>query len=71
MKPWMASIKEPTNYYKDPINQENEPRIDINLEYAHGYRCHDCRSNVKYLKNGMVLFHTACLGVVLDIASNI
>lgn len=70
MKPWMGNVKEPKNYYKDPINQEKPPLIDLQLEHAHGYRSNDCRNNVRYLKNGQIVYHTASLGVVMDIINN-
>lgn len=66
MKPWMSNVKEPTSYYKDPINQTKPPKVHMMLEYAHGYRSHDCRNNIKYLKNGNIVYHTASLGVVMD-----
>jgi len=33
---------------------------------VHGYRSFDTRNNVKWTKNGTVLYHTAALGIVLD-----
>lgn len=66
IKPWMGAIKEPSNYYKDPLNQNKAPMVDISLEYVHGYRSRDCKNNVRYLKNGSILFNTAALGVVMD-----
>ena len=40
--------------------------IDLEIEHAFGYRGNDCNNNVKYLKNGCILFHTASLGIVMD-----
>lgn len=40
--------------------------IDLTLEYVHGYRHKDCRNNVKYAKNGNIIYNTAALGVSLD-----
>lgn len=45
--------------------------IDIELDYVHGYRSYDSRNNVKYLKNGSIVYHTAGLGVVMDVVNNI
>ena len=71
MKPWISSVKEPTSYYKDPPNQSKVPRIEIQLDYAHGYRSNDCRNNLRYLRNGFIVYHTASLGVVMDTVANI
>ena len=43
--------------------------IDLQLEQAHGYRSNDCHNNVRYLKNGQIVYHTASLGVVMDIVN--
>lgn len=70
MKPWMNNIKEPSSYYKDPINQNTPPLVDLEIEHAHGYRGSDCSNNVKFLKNGCILYHTASLGIVMDTITN-
>eukprot|EP01022_Parablepharisma_sp_SALTPOND_P009431 TRINITY_DN1391_c0_g1_i1.p1 TRINITY_DN1391_c0_g1~~TRINITY_DN1391_c0_g1_i1.p1 ORF type:complete len:2151 (-),score=139.11 TRINITY_DN1391_c0_g1_i1:21-6473(-) len=41
------------------------PDANIKIKYVHGYRAYDTRNNVKWTKNGCVLYHTAGLGVVL------
>ena len=41
------------------------------IDYVHGYRSKDCRNNVKYLKNGSIVYHTAILGIVMDVVSNV
>jgi microtubule-associated protein-like 6 len=71
MKPWAGNVKEPTSYYKDPINQSKPPMIDLQLEFAHGYRSNDCRNNILYLKNGFLVYHTASLGIVMDHTNNV
>jgi microtubule-associated protein-like 6 len=40
------------------------------LEYAHGYRTKDCRNNLKYLSENEVSYHTAALGVIMNIDSS-
>ena len=69
-KPYLA-IKEPSNYYKDPLNQSKVPLVDLVLEYVHGYRSKDCRNNLKYLKNGMIVYNAAALGVLMDPVGNV
>jgi len=37
---------------------------------VHGYRSFDTRNNVKWTKSGSIVYHTAGLGIVLDIEKN-
>jgi microtubule-associated protein-like 6 len=67
----MSVIKEPSNYYKDPLNQSKPPMVDLQLEYVYGYRSKDCRNNVRYLKSSNIVYNAAALGVVLDGSNNI
>jgi microtubule-associated protein-like 6 len=71
IKPWMSVIKEPSNYYKDPLNQSKPPMVDLQIDYVYGYRSKDCRNNIRYLKNGSIVYNAAALGVVLDGNSNL
>ncbi|EGR31701.1 hypothetical protein IMG5_103450 [Ichthyophthirius multifiliis] len=70
IKPWLGAIKEPSNYYKDPLNQSKEPPIQLQIDYVHGYRSKDCRDNIFYLNYGGIVYHAAALGIVLDIQNN-
>lgn len=70
IKPWMGAIKEPSTYYKDPLNQNLEPRTEVAIDYVYGYRGRDCKNNVRYLKNGSIVYHAAALGIVLDMVKN-
>jgi microtubule-associated protein-like 6 len=47
------------------------PDANIKIKYVHGYRSEDVRNNVKWAKNGSVLYHTAALGILLDYDKNI
>ena len=38
VKPWLGAIKEPTGWKKAPLNQNQAPKVDLELEYVHGYR---------------------------------
>ena len=68
VKPWLGAIKEPTTeYYK---GSGKAPHVDLNLEYAHGYRTKDCRNNLIYLSEDRIAYHTAALGVMMDISKN-
>ena len=42
----------------------------MELEYVHGYRCHDVRNNLKYTANDEIAYHTAAVGIVLNPSSN-
>lgn len=70
VKPWLGAIKEPKSYYKDPLNQNKKPPFSLNLDYVFGYKSDKVRNNIKYLKNGGIVYHTASLGVILTFDSN-
>lgn len=38
VKPWLGAIKPPTGYKNPPLNQNQPPKVDLALEYVHGYR---------------------------------
>ena len=69
VKPWLGSIKEPSSYYKDPLNQSSTPPSSLTLDFVYGYRSTPSRSNIRYLKNGGIVYHTAALGIVMDTTS--
>ncbi len=48
----------------------NPPSAQLELEYVHGFRCHDTRNNVKYGPNGEILYHAAAVGINLDPKTN-
>lgn len=70
IKPWIGAIKEPTGYLKPPLKQEKAPAIEINIDFVYGYRAKDCRNNLKYLKNGNIVYHAAALGIVHNLETN-
>lgn len=39
----------------------------LTLEWIHGYRCDDCRNNVRYDEAGTVVYHAAAMGVMLTV----
>lgn len=45
--------------------------VDLQLDFVYGYRAKDCRNNVRYLKNGSIVYNAAALGIVLDGANNV
>lgn len=66
VKPWRGAIKEPTSYYKDPLNQSKAPPVSTQLEYVYGYRANGCKNNVKYLKSGQVIYFAAGVAIIQD-----
>ncbi len=71
VRPWMGVIKNsvPTNY--KPNKRETEaPDASLQLEYIHGYRCHDARNNLRYTSTGEVVYHAAAAGIVLNQKTN-
>ena len=51
-----------------PKKYSQAPTETLSLKWAHGFRSFDTRDNLKYTKNGDVLFTTAGLGVVQNIS---
>jgi microtubule-associated protein-like 6 len=71
VKPWMGVVKNsvPTNYKPNKRNTE-APDASLQLEYVHGYRCHDARNNLRYTSTGEVVYHAAAAGIVLNQKTN-
>lgn len=69
VKPWLGAIKSPTDdqYYK---GTGKAPNVELHLEYAHGYRTKDCRNNLIYFDEGLIAYHTAGLGVIMNVSKN-
>lgn len=67
----MGAVKasQPSDY-KPKRGEGDQPNCSLELEYIHGYRCHDCRNNLKAGPNGELVYHTAAVGIVLDVESN-
>jgi microtubule-associated protein-like 6 len=52
--------------YKNSKTEAITPEATLELEHVFGYRCHDVRNNLRYTADGMVVYHCAAVGVVLD-----
>lgn len=53
------------------VNDSTAPSSDeLELEWVHGYRGHDCRNNVYYADEQTVIYHAAALCVSVDLADN-
>jgi microtubule-associated protein-like 6 len=70
-KPWLGTVNNtvPTGW-KPSKNDKAMPDAQLDLEYVYGYRCHDSRSNLRYLNSGKIVYHTAGVGIVMDPESN-
>ena len=68
VKPWIGALKAPTS---PPPLQNSAPALNLELEYAYGYRVFDSRQNLFYTSNpNNVVYMTAALGIVLDKRAN-
>jgi microtubule-associated protein-like 6 len=67
IKPWMTNVVNcvPSNYKKSKLDG-SLPDAKLELEFVHGYRCHDTRNNLRYTKNGNFVYHTASVGIVYN-----
>ena len=71
IKPWKTNVMNciPSNYQKSKLDGAL-PDADLELEFVHGYRCHDTRNNLRYTNNGKFVYHTAAVGIVYDKEKN-
>jgi len=67
IKPWMTNVQNcvPSNYKKSKLDG-SLPNAKLELEFVHGYRCHDTCNNLRYTKNGNFVYHTAAVGIVYN-----
>jgi len=47
--------------------ETEEPDASLELEFIYGYRCEDVRNNIRYTRKGNIVYHTASIGVVLNV----
>jgi microtubule-associated protein-like 6 len=71
VKPWEGVVKNsvPSHYQPKP-GESNPPDASLQLEYIHGYRCHDVRNNLRFNASGEVVYHTAAVGVSLSLENH-
>ena len=67
VKPWMTNVVNtvPSNYKPSKLDGTT-PDAQLELEFVHGYRCHDTRNNLRYTNNGEFVYHTAAVGIVYN-----
>jgi Ca2+-binding EF-hand superfamily protein len=70
VKPWLATIKEPTNFSSSRISND-APDANLSLEWVYGYSGQDQRNNLRYClndSNGItrIVYPAAAVGVVYN-----
>ena len=59
-QPWKCAITEPSSWNASTGGTD----VDLELQWIHGYRAHDCRNNVRYSAAGSVVYTAAAVGIV-------
>jgi microtubule-associated protein-like 6 len=52
------------------VKRHNAPTRSLRLEFVHGYRGYDCRSNLFYISTGDIVYHVAAVGIVYTKSSH-
>ena len=66
VKPWLGAIVAPS---RPPVNNPSPPDTKLRLEWIHGYRAFDSRSNLVYNTQGNIVYPTAAIVVVYDVST--
>jgi WD40 repeat protein len=69
-KPWMASIRYPTDYLKPPINSEKAPKLRLKPVYVFGFRAKDTRDNLRYLNQNEIVYATGSMLILHNTRNN-
>ncbi|CAK4114222.1 unnamed protein product [Aphanomyces euteiches] len=64
VKPWVGSCIPPANAAAEPDTTISPEQLEI--DWIYGYRCHDCRNNLKYTKQGKMVYPIAKVVVIFD-----
>ena len=71
VKPWKGVVDNSVPSKYKPSKRDGEaPDATLQLEYIHGYRCHDARNNLRYTASGEIVYHAAAAGIVLNPKTN-
>lgn len=63
---WLGSVVEPSHFSSESVIENGSTDVDIQLEWIHGYRCHDCVNNALYNSSGDVVYMAARVCVVFS-----
>lgn len=66
VKPWKGQMKPPSWFRRPKADAGNEPAVDIQLDWVHGYRGSKSRNNLSYLANGTVGYFAAGVFIEYD-----
>lgn len=71
VKPWVGTVKNTVpDGWKPKPSDGDVPDATLSMSYIHGYRCHDTRNNIFYNPEGLLVYHTALVGIQLDTKAN-
>jgi microtubule-associated protein-like 6 len=65
VKPWQGAIVAPSAA-KTPKVDKSVPNDSLELEWVHGYRAQDTRSNLFYNEEGEICYTAAAVGITLN-----
>jgi len=68
--PCAHNLHKPEQYPDEfPADALKLPDDTLKLEFVHGYRAHDCRSNLGYSDDGKLCYHAAGVGCAMNTAT--
>ena len=71
VKPWIGVVNNSVPDGYRPSKRDGEaPDATLDLDYVHGFRCHDIRNNLRYTADGKLAYCCAGIGVIMDQKSN-
>ena len=71
VKPWIGVVNNSVPDGYKPSKRDGEaPDATLDLDYVHGFRCHDIRNNLRYTADGKLAYCCAGIGVIMDQKSN-
>jgi hypothetical protein len=75
--PFLEQIKKTPSWYTNNVKLYNtQSKGELELSWAHGFRTQfiekvdECRNMCTYISDGRIVFVTAAIGIVQDIAKN-
>jgi microtubule-associated protein-like 6 len=69
-EPWRSSIDFPDDISSMTQDLKTKLKSNLKLDYVFGYRSKDTRNNLYYLKENVIVYHAASLGIIMNLDSN-